>query len=56
MISIGWGRWIRTTINGVRVQAVPLLSQRFFSNRRLSGRNNINGLQPDFKLPTRLIA
>jgi hypothetical protein len=43
--------WIRTKINGVRVQAAPLLSQRFFSNwprRRAFGINNLGGnLKPE---------
>lgn len=49
MITNGWGRWIRTTINGVRVQAVPLLLQRFFSNWRAKRPLSVNGLPAKFK-------
>jgi hypothetical protein len=33
----GWGTWIRTKINGVRVRLASLIPKCFFSKRRLLG-------------------
>jgi hypothetical protein len=49
MKSTSWGTWIRTKINGVRVQEVPLLSRHFFSNQSLRCLLRLNGLQAIYK-------
>jgi hypothetical protein len=46
----GWGTWIRTKIDGVRVPISQLNFQRFFSKQRDKAQCCFSGLQTKFQL------
>ena len=49
-VSSGWGTWIRTKINGVRVHHSALIRQRFFSKQEERRTCNIKRLNLIFKI------
>jgi hypothetical protein len=48
-ISSGWGTWIRTKINGVRVRCPALISKGFIVKNFILPICNFNGLETNCK-------